>query len=119
MTRIKAGPLNTISARARRPRFAGMPRSRPTPTLSPPINMKSWPESSGGSTDFMRRGLAALFVTAAALLPLAKAQTDTASLTGVVSDASGALIQHAVVKITNQGTGITVAAHSNENGFYF
>jgi hypothetical protein len=67
----------------------------------------------------MRSGFAALILTAAALIPIANSQTDTASLTGVVSDASGALIQRAVVRVTNQGTGITVAANSNENGFYF
>ncbi len=50
---------------------------------------------------------------------LIAAQTDTASLTGVVFDKTGAVIQLAVVKVTNEATNISVSAKTNDKGFYF
>src|ERR1700722_991724 len=50
---------------------------------------------------------------------LITAQTDTASLTGVVFDKTGAVIPAAVVRVTNEGTNIAVSAITNEKGFYF
>jgi hypothetical protein len=58
--------------------------------------------------------LASLFLVA-----LAPAQTDTASLTVVVSDQTGALIQKAVVTVTNQATNIAVTVTGNDKGYYF
>jgi hypothetical protein len=44
---------------------------------------------------------------------LITAQTDTASLTGVVFDKTGAVIPAAVVRVTNEGTNIAVSAITN------
>lgn len=49
----------------------------------------------------------------------AAAQTDTASLTGVVSDKSGGVIPQAAVTVTNEGTNISVSSTTNSKGFYF
>jgi hypothetical protein len=42
-----------------------------------------------------------------------------AQLRGVVSDASGALVAHATVTITNTGTNISSVAHTDDKGEYF
>ncbi|HLK65900.1 MAG TPA: carboxypeptidase regulatory-like domain-containing protein [Bryobacteraceae bacterium] len=56
----------------------------------------------------------------AAMLPgVVAAQTDTGALTGCVKDASGAVIQHAEVRVTNQDTNIAAAVLTNDRGFYF
>lgn len=49
---------------------------------------------------------------------LAYGQTDTATITGVVTDASGAAIANATVTATSQATGIGQKAQSNESGVY-
>ena len=67
----------------------------------------------------MRKPAAAARLLAALLPAMAAAQTDTGSLTGLVSDASGAVVQHAAVEVTNQGTGISARVSTNEKGFYF
>ncbi|MGC9971531.1 MAG: carboxypeptidase regulatory-like domain-containing protein [Bryobacteraceae bacterium] len=53
------------------------------------------------------------------LAGIAAAQTDTASLTGVVSDNTGGVISLAAVKVTNEGTNISVSSTTNDRGFYF
>ncbi|MCI0722847.1 MAG: TonB-dependent receptor, partial [Acidobacteria bacterium] len=50
--------------------------------------------------------------------PGAMAQTVTATLTGTVSDQSGALVPNVKVVATNQGTKIEHAAQSNDSGVY-
>src|SRR5512132_1489580 len=42
----------------------------------------------------------------------------TSQVRGVVTDQSGAVVQGALVTITNDGTGISTAAHTNESGLY-
>src|SRR6266436_1235766 len=42
----------------------------------------------------------------------------TAQIRGVVKDQSGAVVQGATVTITNDATGISVVAHSNQEGLY-
>jgi hypothetical protein len=46
------------------------------------------------------------------------AQVDTGSITGIVRDPSGAVVQNAEINITNAATGISVALQSNGDGLY-
>ncbi|HEU0005007.1 MAG TPA: carboxypeptidase-like regulatory domain-containing protein, partial [Terriglobia bacterium] len=55
---------------------------------------------------------------ALSLAPVVVAQTVTATLTGTVSDASGALVPNVKIVATNQGTKIEYTAQSNESGVY-
>src|SRR5687767_11934562 len=48
----------------------------------------------------------------------ASAQTGAASLTGIVSDQSGAAVPGATVTATNQATAVAYTAVSNETGNY-
>jgi hypothetical protein len=52
------------------------------------------------------------------LAGLALGQTDTGRLIGTISDASGAVIDHAAVTVTNTGTARTVTAETNDSGEY-
>jgi len=62
---------------------------------------------------------ALLFLALAGLLPVnAFAQTGAASLTGIVTDQSGAAVPGATVTATNQATNVTYTAISNETGNY-
>src|SRR5262249_46212144 len=45
-------------------------------------------------------------------------QNGTASVSGVVADASGASIVGASVTVTNNATGVNISAKSNEAGIY-
>jgi hypothetical protein len=42
----------------------------------------------------------------------------TAQVRGIVTDQTGAVVQNALVTITNDGTGISTAAHTDERGLY-
>ncbi len=57
-------------------------------------------------------------LAAATLAPVAVAQTSLGTLTGVVRDASGAVIPNADVVVTNSATGEIREAMSNELGAY-
>jgi len=46
------------------------------------------------------------------------AQVDTGSITGVVSDASGAVVSGAKVTLTNEGTGVSLATTTGSDGVY-
>jgi hypothetical protein len=60
-----------------------------------------------------------VFMIALLLTPLAiMAQSDLASVTGTISDPSGAVIPSAVVTITNESTGAARSATSNSAGLY-
>jgi hypothetical protein len=59
--------------------------------------------------------LSALLVLCAALLP---AQTITGSITGTVTDPSGAVVTGAKIVATNTGTNVTHTAVSNDAGVY-
>jgi len=50
---------------------------------------------------------------------VAAAQTDTASLTGVIADPSGSVVANTPVRIANRDTGISTQATTNESGQYF
>ena len=53
-----------------------------------------------------------------ALTAVAEAQSDTATITGLVYDASGGRIRDALVAALHSGTGAQVEARTNESGFY-
>src|SRR5215469_77045 len=46
------------------------------------------------------------------------AQVDTGSITGVVSDASGAVVSGAKVTLTNEGTGASLTTTTGSDGVY-
>lgn len=52
------------------------------------------------------------------LLPSAMAQVSGASITGSVTDSTGASVPNAQVVIKNHDTGVSVTTTSNESGFY-
>src|SRR5580698_9221590 len=52
------------------------------------------------------------------LAGLALGQTDTGRLIGTISDATGAVIDHAAVTVTNTGTARTVSVETNDSGQY-
>src|SRR5206468_5106255 len=65
------------------------------------------------------RGMGVLPIALVVLLPAATfAQTGAASLTGIVTDQSGAAIPGATVTATNQATNVDYTAVSNEAGNY-
>src|SRR6186997_3321823 len=69
----------------------------------------------------MRRSLLLRLGLAIALcgVPLtARAQQDTATLTGTVRDATGAVLSRAAVAVTNIRTNITHKAETDERGTY-
>lgn len=59
--------------------------------------------------------LASAFIASCALLT---AQTDTASLSGIVSDASGGAVPGAAIRLRNQATALMRTATSNAEGRY-
>lgn len=73
-------------------------------------------------TDTYRRGLLAAFVcalvAAALVTPTANAQVLYGSITGTVTDDTGAVIPGAQIKITNRDTGQVRETASNESGIY-
>ena len=52
-------------------------------------------------------------------LPLLHSQTDAARIAGTISDASGAVIQNAIVIVKNEKTGQSRKVSTNEQGLYF
>ena len=60
-----------------------------------------------------------LFLVAACLLPrLANAQTVTGTVTGQVTDSSGAAIANATVTVINVDTGVSTPVQTNKEGVY-
>lgn len=53
-----------------------------------------------------------------AFAPAAFAQTETATLTGTITDPSGATVADASVQVTNVETGVTIKTASNRSGLY-
>lgn len=61
---------------------------------------------------------ACLLVLGLSVLPLSFGQTETATLSGTITDPSGAVIPGAAVHLTNVETGITASTTSNASGLY-
>jgi hypothetical protein len=66
----------------------------------------------------LRRLLFVFLVGLVLQASLASAQSDNSSITGTISDSSGAVVPHATVTITNEATGQTRTVTSNDTGFY-
>jgi len=63
------------------------------------------------------RSLLVAGVFASLILPL-RAQVDTGSITGTVTDSSGAVVSGAKVTITNEGTGTSLSTTTGGEGIY-
>jgi hypothetical protein len=61
--------------------------------------------------------LAAAFAAAVLLMPVAWAQ-ENATITGTVSDPTGAVVPNAAITLTNIATGQERSGTSNNNGIY-
>src|SRR5262245_66408534 len=66
----------------------------------------------------MKTSIVRFSVGAILLSNLMYGQTDVSRLTGVIADASGAVIPAATVTITNEQTGQLRKVESNEHGMY-
>src|SRR5437588_3990237 len=64
------------------------------------------------------KALLAMLVTALLLTTVAQAQVDTGSITGVVSDPSGAVVSGAKVTLTNVGTSAALTTTTGSDGSY-
>lgn len=64
------------------------------------------------------RILTCIFAAAALLAPAALAQGTNASITGIISDASGGVVPNATVTATNSATGVARSVTTNEAGAY-
>ena len=80
------------------------------------------PQSTAGFfTDRLLVAVARLFIVAALLLcaqTTSRAQGVNATLSGTVTDQTGALLPGASIKITNPATGFQREVQTNDNGFY-
>jgi len=65
----------------------------------------------------LRRLLAAAVLTVSVVAPL-RAQVDTGSITGTVTDPSGAVVSGATVTLINEGTGTTLSITTGADGVY-
>src|SRR6516164_8651971 len=55
---------------------------------------------------------------AACVVSTAGAQSNTATLTGTVTDTSGALVAHAAITITDQASGVKRTTASDDRGYF-
>ena len=67
---------------------------------------------------FRRTYILAYLLSICACMTLAHGQGTSASLSGTVTDASGAAISKAQITVTNIGTGLMKASTSNDSGSY-
>jgi len=73
---------------------------------------------NGSASRWILRTLFVLAVSAvASILPL-QAQVDTGSIMGIVTDASGAVVNGAKVTLTNEGTGAALSLTTGSDGSY-
>jgi hypothetical protein len=70
-----------------------------------------------GFASAVRPILAVLFLTAIGVTSL-RAQVDTGSITGTVTDPSGAVVSGARVTLTNEGTGTSLSTTTGADGVY-
>ena len=70
-------------------------------------------------TSSLQRYLCAISLILLGIVPVGlRAQFDSATLTGVVSDPAGAVVSNASVKVLNEATNTEVSAMTDENGRY-
>ena len=62
--------------------------------------------------------LIALFAMVLSVTPLMYGQSDTAAMTGIVRDQTGAVVPSATVAIRNEATGLERRATTNQDGYY-
>src|SRR5687767_14733111 len=62
--------------------------------------------------------LIALVVIALLASPLMYAQSDTAAMTGIIRDQTGAVVPNATVAIRNEATGLERRVTTNQDGYY-
>jgi hypothetical protein len=78
-----------------------------------------WQERQDRSGKATRLLLTALLLLLLALSPAALiGQSDLSSVSGTITDPSGALVANAAVTLANEATGATRAATTNRSGFY-
>jgi hypothetical protein len=65
----------------------------------------------------LRSSLVLVVAVILSTLPL-HAQVDTGSITGTVTDASGAVVNAAKVTLTNEGTGVNLSVNTGSDGTY-
>src|SRR6516225_4648656 len=65
----------------------------------------------------LRSSFLLAFGVVLSLLPL-QAQVDTGSITGTVTDASGAVVNGAKISLTNEGTGASLTMSTTSDGTY-
>jgi hypothetical protein len=70
--------------------------------------------------EFRRHALTAMAISSVLLLATgsARAQVDQGSITGIVQDATGAVVPNADVKLLNTDQGISLEAHTGDSGSY-
>ena len=64
------------------------------------------------------KAVLAMLVTAVLLATVAQAQVDTGSITGTITDPSGAVVNGAKVTLTNVGTGIALSTTTGGDGVF-
>jgi len=64
------------------------------------------------------KSIHAAAISVALLLPSAVAQTDTATITGIITDPSGAVVPGAALEVSNAATGFKSTAQTNDTGAY-
>src|SRR5438552_2401426 len=80
--------------------------------------MRSLPKQSSLERQATRWFTILSCLLALVLAPATFAQTDTARLTGTVSDANGAVVPGATLTVTNLGTGKTIDVQTGPEGTY-
>src|SRR2546423_10740528 len=71
-----------------------------------------------GTSSCILKAVLAMFAAAVLFTAIAQAQVDTGSITGAVTDASGAVVSGAKVTLINEGTGASLSTTAGSDGGY-